>query len=114
MATISTKEIIKRIADASKNFETPMTIKDTTTVISLLREVIGDALANGEDVQITGLVNLHVLYRDARVGRNVKTGETMEIPESLMISAKVGKELKDRVRDVSDEVFATIKAKKKK
>ena len=59
--------------------------------------VIGDALANGEEVRITGFGTFGTRSRPARTGRNPRTGETVSISASKSPSFKAGKTLKDVV-----------------
>lgn len=103
---IATKEIVKRIAAKSEQTLTEIQIQDC---LFLLKEVICESLKNGEEVQLTNIVSFDIFYREAREGRNVKTGETMEIPETLMVSVKAGKAIKDSLREASDETFEKVK-----
>ena len=58
---------------------------------------IGDALANGEDVRITGFGTFGTRNRPARTGRNPRTGEAVSITASTSPTFKTGKTLKDVV-----------------
>ncbi len=58
---------------------------------------ITNALAKGDDVTLVGSFTLAVKLRAARTGRNPKTGEPLHIPESNIVTFKVGKGLKDAV-----------------
>lgn len=53
------------------------------------------ALKNGEKVNISGFGTFSVSERKARLGRNPKTGETIEIAPSRAAKFKAGKTLKD-------------------
>lgn len=61
---------------------------------------ITDALAQGEDVALVGFATLSVKRRAARTGRNPKTGDVLHIPESNVVTFKVGKGLKDAVNSL--------------
>lgn len=111
--TISTDGIIKAISEASKKTDAPVSQKDTATVLSLLKTVVGDALKTGEKVQLTGFVTFAPSYRAARKGNNVKTNEPMDIPESVVVSIKAGKSLKDAVHDMDAAVVKAVKGEKK-
>lgn len=70
---------------------------DTQKVLDAFIEVIGEELATGEKVQITGFGTFEVSERAAREGRNPQSGETMTIPASKSPKFKPGKVLKDKV-----------------
>ncbi len=76
-----------------------MSKKDTEKVIAGVFDVIGEALAQGDKVQIAGFGGFEVKAREARTGRNPKTGETIEIPASKAPVFKAGKALKDKVAE---------------
>ena len=60
-------------------------------------DVISRTLRGGDQVTIVGFGTFLVRERDARTGRNPRTGETIQIPASKMPSFKAGKGLKDAV-----------------
>ena len=59
---------------------------------------IGDALADGEEVRITGFGIFGTRSRPARTGRNPRTGEAISVSASTSPSFKAGKTLKDSVK----------------
>ena len=71
--------------------------KDAETVITATLDAITDALKEGEKVQLVGFGSFEVKKRAARVGRNPKTKEPIEIPASTVPVFKAGKVLKDIV-----------------
>ncbi len=77
--------------------KTGMSKKDSEKAVNAAFESITEALAAGEKVQLVGFGAFEVKERNARVGRNPKTKETIEIPASRVASFKVGKALKDAV-----------------
>lgn len=54
-----------------------------------------EALGNKEPVQLAGFGSFKTSKRNARTGRNPRTGEPLEIPESRAVTFKPGKELKE-------------------
>ncbi len=60
-------------------------------------EVIGEALANGEDVRILGFGTFGTRARPARKARNPRTGESIEIAASTAPTFKAGRPLRDAV-----------------
>lgn len=71
--------------------------KDTEAAVNAAIEAIADCLAAGDKVQLVGFGAFEVKDRAARVGRNPKTSQPIEIPASRMPVFKPGKPLKDAV-----------------
>lgn len=71
--------------------------KDTETVLNSVIEVISDALAEEDKVQLVGFGAFEVKHRAARTGRNPKTRESIKIPASKVPVFKPGRALKDAV-----------------
>ena len=71
--------------------------KDAEAVINATLEAITGALKEGEKVQLVGFGSFEVKKRAARIGRNPKTKESIEIPASVVPVFKAGKALKDTV-----------------
>lgn len=76
---------------------TSMTKKDSASAVSAILDVITEALASGDDVKITGFGSFEIKTREARTGRNPKTGAPVEIPASKYVSFSAGSVLKDKV-----------------
>lgn len=74
---------------------TGMTKKDTERVLNAAIDAITAALVAGDKVQVSGFGIFEVKAREARVGRNPRTGETMEIAASKVPGFKASKTLKD-------------------
>ena len=60
-------------------------------------EEVTDAMSRGDRVELRGFGAFSVKKRDARVGRNPRTGEAVEVPARRVPVFKVSKELKDKV-----------------
>ena len=71
--------------------------KDAEAVISATLDAITAALTEGDKVQLVGFGSFEVKKRAARIGRNPKTKESIEIPASVVPVFKAGKALKDAV-----------------
>ena len=71
--------------------------KDAEAAITATVDAITEALTQGEKVQLVGFGSFEVKKRAARVGRNPKTKESIEIPASVVPVFKAGKALKDAV-----------------
>jgi len=71
---------------------------DADRAVNALIDAVGDALARGEKVTVTGFGTFEVRQRAARMGRNPQTGAPLHIPASKSPAFKAGKGLKDAVR----------------
>ena len=71
--------------------------KDAEAVITAALDTITEAMKEGEKVQLVGFGSFEVKKRAARLGRNPKTKEAIEIPASVVPTFKAGKALKDAV-----------------
>ena len=74
-----------------------MSKKDSEKAVNAAFDTITEALAAGDKVQLVGFGAFEVKERGARIGRNPKTKEEIEIPASRVASFKVGKALKEAV-----------------
>ena len=70
---------------------------DAAKAVDAVCNVITDALSRGEEVRLTGFGSFSVANRSARVGRNPRTGEPINIPASKQPKFKAGKQLKGAV-----------------
>lgn len=77
--------------------QTGLSKKDTEKTVDLVFAAIGDALAAGDKVQISGFGSFETRQRAARVGHNPRTGEEIQIAASKTPVFKPGKTLKDKV-----------------
>ena len=60
-------------------------------------DTVTDALCSGEKVQLVGFGGFETKTREARMGRNPKTKESIEIPATTVPVFKAGKALKDKI-----------------
>lgn len=74
-----------------------MTQKDAERVINAAIDSITAALQKGDRVQVSGFGIFEVKTREARVGRNPRTKESINIPATKVPSFKASKTLKDAV-----------------
>ena len=74
-----------------------MTRKDTERVINAAIDAITAALVKGEKVQLSGFGTFEAKDREARVGRNPHTKETIEIPATKVPVFKPSKALRDLI-----------------
>lgn len=71
--------------------------KDAEKAVKAVFDSIAGALVEGDKVQLIGFGTFETRERQARVGRNPKTGEDMPIAASTVPCFKAGKALKDSV-----------------
>lgn len=74
-----------------------LTKKDAEKAVGAIFESIQQALVEGNKVQVIGFGTFEVKERPARMGRNPRTNETIQIPASKNPAFKAGKALKDAV-----------------
>ncbi len=85
-------ELIAAVAE-----KTGLTKKDAERVVNATFETVTAALAKGDKVAVSGFGNFEVKAREARVGRNPRTKETIQIPATKLPVFKAAKALKDAV-----------------
>lgn len=74
-----------------------ITKKDAERVLNACIDAITLSLVKGEKVQLSGFGTFEVKEREARVGRNPHTRETIDIPATRIPAFKASKALKDNV-----------------
>ena len=85
-------ELINAVAE-----QAALSKKDSEAAVNAALEVITAALKDGDKVQLVGFGSFEVKKREARVGRNPRTKEAIDIPASTVPVFKAGKVLKDIV-----------------
>ena len=74
-----------------------LTKKDTERVLNAAIDAITASLVKGEKVQLSGFGTFETKDREARMGRNPHTSESIEIPATRVPTFKASKSLKDSV-----------------
>lgn len=74
-----------------------MSKRDAERVVNATVEAITESLTKGEKVQLSGFGTFEVKDREARVGRNPHTLQTIQIPATRLPAFKASKALKDTV-----------------
>lgn len=75
--------------------EADMTKKDVEQLVEIIFDSIVSTLNQGEKIELRGFGSFRVRERNARKGRNPKTGEPVEIPAKRVAYFKPGKDLKE-------------------
>ena len=71
--------------------------KDAEVIVDLVFDSMTEALKQGEGIEIRGFGSFQVRQREARLGRNPKTGDKVQVSSRKTPFFKVGKELRERI-----------------
>ena len=71
--------------------------RDVETIVNHLLDEIGDAMGRGDRVELRGFGTFSVKRRDARIGRNPRTGESVAVAKKQAPFFKTGKDLRERM-----------------
>ena len=71
--------------------------RDVEVIVNAILNEITEALARGDRVELRGFGAFSVKNRGARIGRNPRTGERVEVEEKWVPFFKTGKDLRDRL-----------------
>ena len=85
-------ELINAVAEKAA-----LSKKDSEAAVAAALDAISAALAEGDEVRLVGFGTFEVKKREARIGRNPKTKEEIQIPATKVPAFKPGKALKDIV-----------------
>lgn len=88
-------ELIERIAAR----QLQLSAKDVELAVKAIIEQMSQTLAGGDRIEIRGFGSFSLHYREPRLGRNPKTGETVELAGKYVPHFKPGKEMRDRVNE---------------
>ncbi|MAY34419.1 MAG: integration host factor subunit beta [Rhodovulum sp.] len=86
-------ELIQKVADENPHLYQ----RDVERIVNTIFEEIIDAMARGDRVELRGFGAFSVKSRDARTGRNPRTGESVEVEAKSVPFFKTGKLLRDRL-----------------
>ena len=86
-------ELIQKIADENPHLYQ----RDVERIVNTIFDEVTSAMSRGDRVELRGFGAFSVKQRDARVGRNPRTGETVSVNEKHVPFFKTGKLLRDRL-----------------
>ena len=86
-------ELVQKIAEQNPHLYQ----RDVENIVNSILEAITNALAEGDRVELRGFGAFSVKNRGARIGRNPKTGERVEVDEKWVPFFKTGKDLRARL-----------------
>ena len=85
-------ELAARVAD-----RVDLTNRQSEAIVNILFRCITEALREGDKVELRGFGSFRARSRDARQGRNPRTGEVVQVPARKAPFFKAGKELREKV-----------------
>ena len=85
-------DLVSQVADNSG-----LSKADSTKAVDAVFESITGALRGGQEVRLVGFGTFVVTHRKASMGRNPRTGESIQIPASNQPKFRAGKGLKQAV-----------------
>ena len=77
--------------------------KDAEIAVREILDAVGQSLARGDRIEIRGFGSFALNHRPARIGRNPKTGEKVQVPAKYVPHFKAGKEMRERIDGLSDK-----------
>ncbi|MCG8353945.1 MAG: integration host factor subunit beta [Kiloniellales bacterium] len=86
-------ELIQKIAEQNPH----LYHRDVERIVSTIFDEITEALSRGDRVELRGFGAFSVKRREARIGRNPRTGESVEVSEKFIPFFKTGKQLRERL-----------------
>ena len=88
-------ELIQRIAEENPH----LFQRDVERIVTTIFDEITAALWRGDRVELRGFGAFSVKRRPARIGRNPRTGEAVQVAEKYVPFFKTGKELRERLNE---------------
>jgi len=88
-------ELIARLVEANPHLYQ----RDVERIVNTIFDEITNALADGNRVELRGFGAFSVKHRPKRIGRNPRTGDTVNVPEKHVPYFKTGKDLRERLNN---------------
>ncbi len=92
-------ELIQRLAEQNPH----LYLRDVEKIVDTLFEEITAALADGNRVELRGFGAFSVKHREARMGRNPRTGESVHVEAKRLPFFKTGKGLRERLNGEKED-----------
>jgi integration host factor subunit beta len=89
-------DLISRLAKLHPQLK----IKDAENAVNVNIDALSNTLSKGDRIEMRGFGSFALNYRQARIGRNPKTGERVQVPAKYVPHFKAGQELKKSLRNV--------------
>lgn len=91
-------ELVLKIAEQNPHLYQ----RDVENIVNAILDTIADALSRGDRVELRGFGAFAVKKRDARTGRNPRTGASVSVSEKVVPVFKTGKEMRQRLNNGVD------------
>jgi integration host factor subunit beta len=88
-------ELVQRVAELHPHLRH----SDIERVVEAIFRSIGDSLARGARIEIRGFGAFSLKHREARAGRNPRTGATVDVSRKVIPYFKTGKHLHARLNE---------------
>ncbi len=82
--------VVKKIVDLTKSRNQPYTQEVVNDVLTAFFDVVEDAIANGNSINLNGYLTIETQYRAERKGRNVSENTEIVVPEHYRVNIKPG------------------------
>ena len=89
-------ELIQHLAERNPHLYQ----RDVERIVTTIFDEISNALSRGDRVELRGFGAFSVKRREARQGRNPRTGQTVSVAEKWVPFFKTGKQLRDRLNGI--------------
>lgn len=88
-------------ADLSKHLMEHLQLpkKDADQLVNTFLDAVVEALHRGDGVELRGFGSFRLRDRQARVGRNPRSGQSIDVPPKRVVYFKLGKELRSKLID---------------
>lgn len=96
-SSMTKSDLIEALFSALSRKQAQLAYKDIELAVKTMLEHMGQALSEGERIEIRGFGSFSLHYRSPRTGRNPKTGDAVTLPGKYVPHFKPGKELRERV-----------------
>ncbi|MEM6811257.1 MAG: integration host factor subunit beta [Pseudomonadota bacterium] len=92
-------ELIQKLAERNPH----LFLRDIEKIVDTVFNEITDTLVEGNRIELRGFGAFSIKHRDARVGRNPRTGETVHVDAKRLPFFKTGKALRERLNNENEK-----------
>ena len=96
-------ELIQKLAERNPH----LFLRDVEKIVDTVFDEVTDALVKGDRVELRGFGAFSIKHRDARTGRNPRTGETVHVEAKRLPFFKTGKALREKLNEEKDDLQST-------
>ena len=90
--TLTRNELLNRLVET-----TECTKRQGETILNTLFDTMTESLVQGDGIELRGFGSFRIRERDARTGRNPRTGERVDVQPKKVVFFRPGKGLKDQI-----------------